>query len=485
MSFIVDKVRHVFGSSPSINVLSAECMHIAIRRVIDKHFFQVQAEGIPLDILYSLAYTVINITSAQEQAEQNKFLSVATEISILYKQMRGRPLSKEEQAYDKGLKEIDVMREVFNGIKWSSIFLLGEQLCSSVVSTVQHQLWSHLPAVMGYTAGALCGPPLIAKVVKQVLSRSTLSPQQQTRLEPWLTTVAKIALGFIPKVAADAHGVHYHYPSSQGSQETYLPGYRVSLNGDSLTLRTKGHLTVSGKLIAGKFNATSVEVYKINSDDCWPESVDPVSRQTLISNKGREIQIARWKDKWDRGETTVRSADPNEVAAWKDLLREKLMWPAVQGQGLSLVEAKVSTGFPCMPLGTLKNVIVAQARNLYSSSKDVANTYKAWGEALDYAQKAFELRIQVYGEANSETATSYRQIGDCFYQLRQDEKALDNFQRALDIDRLVIGNQSLAVSVDLENVAGVSFKLGLKEEAVALLEEASKIRQLFRLSIWD
>ena len=77
------------------------------------------------------------------------------------------------------------------------------------------------------------------------------------------------------------------------------------------------------------------------------------------------------------------------------------------------------------------------------SYSNVGYTYGALGEhrkALEYQEKALELRKKLFGEKHPDTATSYNNVGSTYGALGDHRKALEYQEKAFQIQRELLGN---------------------------------------------
>ncbi|RZM21736.1 MAG: hypothetical protein EOO88_31740, partial [Pedobacter sp.] len=164
--------------------------------------------------------------------EQKTKINLYQEGAILCKQFQGKALTPEEQCYEDASKEIDVPSEILNGVRYSAMALMGNNLCTSISSAINQGLWSHVPAIMGYTSAIVFGPKLIQGAVEKALAYSGLTAEQKKQLTPWLNTIGRLALGFMPKVSANEQGVKYRHPSVKGHTRIATAQGSVTLGGE-------------------------------------------------------------------------------------------------------------------------------------------------------------------------------------------------------------------------------------------------------------
>ena len=66
---------------------------------------------------------------------------------------------------------------------------------------------------------------------------------------------------------------------------------------------------------------------------------------------------------------------------------------------------------------------------------------------MKYQEKALEIRREVLGERNADMASSYKNVGEIYWNLsyrkglEYEEKAIDYMKKALDIYMAVLGNE--------------------------------------------
>src|SRR5262249_55041942 len=96
---------------------------------------------------------------------------------------------------------------------------------------------------VGYSSALLFGPKSIQMAVDKILAYSGLTREQKKEITPWLNTIGRLALGFIPKVRANEQGVHYHYPSIAGHTQTVTSQESITLAGNKITLERQGNIS--------------------------------------------------------------------------------------------------------------------------------------------------------------------------------------------------------------------------------------------------
>lgn len=198
------------------------------RILIEKVFFQNL--HVPQDLLLTLANNVIRAVSPTRKTR----VDMVQEAIIAGKRMMGKALTAEQRRYEQASKAIDVPGEIMNGLKYSALALIGTNLLASVSLAMHQKLWSHVPAIIGYGSAVVIGPKVIQAAVDGALRCSGLDPAQRRQLSPWLNTVGRLAMGFMPKVNASEQGVHYRYPSTGGCTETVTSRGSAGVAGGSV-----------------------------------------------------------------------------------------------------------------------------------------------------------------------------------------------------------------------------------------------------------
>ncbi|MDQ2993360.1 MAG: hypothetical protein M3R00_00200 [Pseudomonadota bacterium] len=292
-----------------LNAYSAGFAEFVSRVMIERTFFQ--NNQIPQETLLYLANDLINALRSEKSVKMN----VAQELLITYKQIRGQPLTEEEQQYENADRDIDVIGEVLNGVRYSTMAFLGKNFFNSVVATLKQKMWQHLPVITAYTGAVLFGPQLIRSAVDNVLYYSDLSSEQKNRLKPWLNSIGRLALGFMPKVHATDAGVHYHYPSRTSHTETHNRMQSVSMVGEDITLKKYGRMQTP----AGEFDAEYVAQFKL-------QSINHISEQLIkiqvVNQSGVKTPVEFHIHQGDYGpEIEVKSTDANLVAHWSSYFR--------------------------------------------------------------------------------------------------------------------------------------------------------------------
>jgi hypothetical protein len=300
------------GAAEQQNERSAALVELVGRVLIEKLFFQHL--HIPQDVLLSLMNNVIQTVAP----EQKKKIDLFQESAILYKQFQGKALTPEEQRYEDALKEIDVPNEILNGIKYSAIALMGNNLCTSISSAINQGLWSHVPAIMGYTGAIAFGPKLIQGAVEKALAYSGLTAEQKKLLTPWLNTIGRLALGFMPKVSANEQGVHYRHPSVDGHTRIVTPQGMVTLAGEQMAAHDGMQFKLHG-------------IREITQDRIT---------LTVMNEAGKKIAVefTAIQHGLDKG-IAVKSSDKNLEGYWNQEIRSVL--PAMQTKDLTCQSALV------------------------------------------------------------------------------------------------------------------------------------------------
>ncbi len=301
----------------SYNGLCANLVEFVSRILIERVFFQNTV--IPQELLLYLANDLIKTLVPQRK----ETLSVAKECNLLWKNLRGQTLTAEEQAYQDAPKELDVTGEILNGLKYSSMAIMGQRLFSSITSTVQLGLSEHLPSILGYSGAIFLTPKGLAYAVDKALQYSGLTQEQKALVQPWLNVTGRLALGFLPKVHANETGVHYHYPSVVGSTQTFSQREVSTLYGDSLTIEREGQFETPEGTFQGKYAAefTLHGIYELSEERV---------RIRVVNHEGKTVPIEFKKIEGHYGpEIQVRCQDKTLEQHWTRYFERKLSVPAL------------------------------------------------------------------------------------------------------------------------------------------------------------
>jgi tetratricopeptide (TPR) repeat protein len=96
-------------------------------------------------------------------------------------------------------------------------------------------------------------------------------------------------------------------------------------------------------------------------------------------------------------------------------------------------------------------------------------------KAVDYFEKALEIDREVYGEKHPDVATMLSNLGLAWDSLGDSKKAIEYFEKALKIDREVYGEKHPDVATRLNNLGGAWKSLGDYKKAIDYFEKALKI----------
>lgn len=286
-----DSLQHKF--TRNLNELSATWMSFLSRILIERTYFQNY--HIPYEVLLCLTNDLVRTLVPQKE----ETLNISKEMTILWKQLWGEDLTCEEEQYDSSPKQLDVAREFVNGLSLSSTMLLGHELYSSLYSTISEGLWSHVPAIVGYSGVTLFGYQRVSYVVDKLLQNTKFSKEQQDAVRPWLNTIGQLAIGFIPKVHANEKGVHYLYPSTEGSIQVFSKEQITTVQGDRLSIERNAILetplgehkgTVSAYFKLHRVYELSDERVRIQVIDHSGKSV-PIEFKNIQGKYGPEVEV--------------------------------------------------------------------------------------------------------------------------------------------------------------------------------------------------
>ena len=124
-----------------------------------------------------------------------------------------------------------------------------------------------------------------------------------------------------------------------------------------------------------------------------------------------------------------------------------------------------------------KEVLGEKHPDTAMSYNNIGNVYYNLGdynEALEYFNKALEIKKEVLGEKHANIASSYLNIGNLYYKLGDYKKALKYHNKALEIFRSELGESHPYTQAALQNIAIIKRKL---EESQDKREETIIIQE--------
>jgi tetratricopeptide (TPR) repeat protein len=96
-------------------------------------------------------------------------------------------------------------------------------------------------------------------------------------------------------------------------------------------------------------------------------------------------------------------------------------------------------------------------------------------KAIEYFEKALEIGIELYGEKHPFVATTLSNLGSAWHALGDFKKAISYFEKALEIDREIYGERHPDVATTLSNLGSAWNALGEYKKAVEYFEKALEI----------
>ena len=98
--------------------------------------------------------------------------------------------------------------------------------------------------------------------------------------------------------------------------------------------------------------------------------------------------------------------------------------------------------------------------NAYADHANFQFTMQKYSEAIQSAQRALDIRLELFGEQHSSTADSYYSLGIVQHELGDFSSALQSAQRALDITIKLFGEQHLKTALNYLLLGATHHKLG-------------------------
>ena len=127
-----------------------------------------------------------------------------------------------------------------------------------------------------------------------------------------------------------------------------------------------------------------------------------------------------------------------------------------------------------------KDVLGEDHPNTAHSYNNIGNVYRNLGDydkALEYHFKGLEIKKDVLGENHCDTAGSYNNIGLVYYRLRDYDKALEYQNKALEIKKDVLGENHRDTATSYNNIGVVYDYLGDYDKALEYYNKALEIRK--------
>jgi tetratricopeptide (TPR) repeat protein len=114
------------------------------------------------------------------------------------------------------------------------------------------------------------------------------------------------------------------------------------------------------------------------------------------------------------------------------------------------------------------------------SYNNIGNVYDDLGDydkALEYHNKALEIRKSVLGENHPDTASSYDNIGIVYRNLGDYDKALEYHFKALEIYKDILGEKHRDTAMSYNNIGAVYYNLGDYDKALEYYNKALEIQK--------
>ncbi len=93
-------------------------------------------------------------------------------------------------------------------------------------------------------------------------------------------------------------------------------------------------------------------------------------------------------------------------------------------------------------------------------------------KAIEYYEKALDIVTEVYGEQHSYVAKTNNNLGAAYNALGEADKAIEYFEKALDIDLKVFGDMHPDTAIDYNNLGEAYRDLGQANKAIGYYEKA-------------
>jgi len=128
-------------------------------------------------------------------------------------------------------------------------------------------------------------------------------------------------------------------------------------------------------------------------------------------------------------------------------------------------------------LGTVQEEDLELKANLLTDLCTINNVLGDFKESKRCGEQALEIRINLFGEDNSETAMSFNNLGGTLNRMGKSEEALKYAKKALAIYENIYGEDHIDTAMALDNI-GQSYRgLNKIKESLAFAERALSIRE--------
>ena len=133
----------------------------------------------------------------------------------------------------------------------------------------------------------------------------------------------------------------------------------------------------------------------------------------------------------------------------------------------------------CGLQGNLRNTTEAALlkADIFSTSGTVYRRIKQYTQAKEFHQKALMIDKSILGEEHSKVATSYGNLGGVYLSLGEYNQARELYEKTLLIQRKILGDEHANVATSYNNLGSVYSGIGDKNKAKELYEKAQLIRK--------
>lgn len=475
----------------SFNALSAHLVEFVSRILLERRLFQ--NNSIPQELLLSLANDLIHTLAPQKK----ETLNVAKECTLLWKQVLGQTLTQKEKDYQDALKEIDVFGEILNGLRYSSMAIMGERLYSSVTSALQIGLSEHIPSILAYSGVMFLGPRGICCAVDKVLQYSGLTEEQKIVAQPWLNVVGRLAVGFLPKVHANEGGVYYHYPSTEGHTQTFSRGQATTLYGDSLSIQREGELETPEGTFEGTYSAEFRlhEVYELTEESVRIRVLNSEGKIVFINFKkvhgpyGPEIQVGsedkkleqHWREYFVPKKSKALPKDKIDSREQRDLDRLDIALSCKAGLAIATLGSLATNNLLPIALGSLSCVAPAMATSSTSpvefphKIKKLIDTQNLW-RALDECDTLI---------AENDASEAYYYKGIVLKKLGDFVGAFSSFRRAAELGYEAAKEEETKLNGFINDRGNISFRNNFLKEMEILVPKDYEYIAMSALAYYD
>ena len=204
------------------------------------------------------------------------------------------------------------------------------------------------------------------------------------------------------------------------------------------------------------------------------DAVGSLTGYSLIDKSGDAVYLHRLvqevvRDRMDDAEKKMWAEAAVKIVNKAFLFKEYQLETWAESKRL-LPQAVSAAGY-----GAELGVALEETGRLLNNTGLYLDTHANFAEAKRHYERALEIDREVYGENHPEVAIRLNNLGEVLRAMGKFEEAKGHFERALEIDREVYGENHPDVAIRLNNLGLVLREMGELEAAKGYFERALEI----------